>query len=219
MKQRISFIGLIILAISIVVFIFLPKSDSNQEKRSAEMEQSDKGENQTKSRISAEIEVFDFNDAVDISDFIAYLVINNKLKELNEPAPKTMFNATVKKVYKGNEEIKEIQILQEGNSEWVFNDNPLFSQNDEYILFLKRAVGKDFEGTDTYWILGQETNMYSVLDDNKIKKHALYDDELADIEDKKMTQMAMENEGKEVQVLDKIAFEEKINKLLNGSLK
>lgn len=59
---------------------------------------------------------------------------------MNEPVPKTVFNAQILETQKSDVkvELESIQIIQQGTDEILFNDNPIFNENEEYILFLKK---------------------------------------------------------------------------------
>lgn len=204
-NKYIGLIGSLVLFFSILGGFSFFKINSNETS-------TPKTENvvQAKGVIKAEVEVFEFEDAVNKSDVIAEVKIQTKKKELNDPSPKTIFEAKVKEGYKGIEKNVTINILQQGNSEWIFNENKLFSANEEYVLFLKKAVGEEFEGTNTYWILGEETNIYSSINDKEVLKNSYYDTVLADIENKSLTEEYKKKEKKDVQVLGKEQLKEKI---------
>ncbi|MBO9129454.1 hypothetical protein [Bacillus sp. 165] len=221
MKLKLVFIGTCMLIITIVTVLSFSKDKYDQTKNAVNVQNESNVQVTPKSQIKGEVEVYDFEDAVNISDLIAEIVINKKIKELDEPSPKTLYEATIKKAYKDAEKHQDIRILQQGNSQWLFNENKLFSEKEEYILFLKKAVGEEFEGTNTYWILGEETNMYSVIDTGKIKKHSFYEDDLMDIEDKNLTKILKEKEknNKDIQVLDKNKFEKKIIEIVDRQKK
>jgi len=181
--------------------------------------------------IWAEVNTYPFNEAVQKADLIAEITIVEELKELDDPSPKTVFNAKVLNVLKGSKDLQDIQVMQMGNHAWAFNDNKLFEPNESYILFLKKAVGKEFEGTNTYWILGEETYTYTVLDEKMVMKNADPLEELQDIENGEMTKKVNESKkvtlqtnlkskheielSKEVQILEKEKFINKIKVLAN----
>lgn len=130
--------------------------------------------------IDAEIELYEFNDAVSKSDFIAEIEVIDVLKEINDPSPKTIFRAKVIESLKGSSDEKEIFILQQGNGDFVFNENPLFEKGENYLLFLMETV--DLNMDISYWILGEVTGMYQVLDTSIAVKLAVKDETLKDIE-------------------------------------
>lgn len=167
-------------------------------------------------KIKAQIEVLPFEQSVIQTDLIAKIRIVNKVSELSEPSPKTLFQAEIIDVIKEDTALsnKVIHILQNGNSKWHFNENEMFSNNKEYVLFLKKAIG--LEDQNTYWILGEETGIYKVVDNGKIAKQAVRDEKLTDIEDKKLSQAQMQQHmaSKEIQVVDSLLFKEKINNIL-----
>ncbi|MGG3450165.1 hypothetical protein [Domibacillus aminovorans] len=59
---------------------------------------------------------------------------------VDENVPFTKFAFKVNKVYKGDiDKSKEIEFLQDGNSEMVFEDHPLLKVGKKYILFLRKS--------------------------------------------------------------------------------
>lgn len=168
-------------------------------------------ENETvhKNGIHAKLQTYNFEEAVNKADLIAEIEIEKYLEDIIEPSPKTLFDAKIINTFSGDTNLKNIMILQQGNKEYSFNENPLFKKGDKYILFLKKAVGDRFDGTDTYWLLSEETNIYSVINNNLIKKWALWDEELSSIEIKE------NSTNNNSQLLDKNLFEEKMKKVIN----
>lgn len=172
--------------------------------------------------IKASLQTFNFDQAVSESDLIVKIEVKSKIKELDEPSAKTLFSADIKDTYKadGSLSSSSIKILQAGNSTWLYEGSRPFSENDQYVLFLKKAVG--MEETDVYWILGEETGMYQDLRNGKLVKIALRDPELNDIEDEQLTQSLQEESNKElktateVQVVFESKFREKINQYLKA---
>lgn len=170
-------------------------------------------------RIDAEVEIFEFKEAVTKSDLVAKIEILDILKEVNEPSPKTIFRATLIESLKGSPQEKEIFVIQQGNSDYVFNDNPLFKKGENYLLFLMET--KDFDIEDSYWILGEETGMYKLLDQSIAVKLSVKEDELRKIEisDEKIVPFIQKNTGlnmneREMQVLKQ---DELINLIKNVS--
>lgn len=164
-----------------------------------------------KGKIHPELRVYTFEEVVKKADLIAEIEITRKVEELNEPSPKTLFEARILEGYKASEELETIKVLQEGNSEWLFDNSEQFKENEKYILFLKTAVGEEFKGTDTYWILGAHANTYSVLNDDQIMKQALYDEDLALIQD---TAKMMSLSSTEQQIFNKDVFLTKLDEVL-----
>lgn len=130
--------------------------------------------------IDGEVEIFEFEEAVAESDLIAQIEILDVLKEVNEPSPKTIFRAILTESLKGSSQAKEIFVIQQGNSDYVFNDNPLFKQGENYLLFLMET--EDFDIEDSYWILGEETGMYKLLDQSTAVKLSVKEEGLKKIE-------------------------------------
>lgn len=182
MKKKYLLMGFSVLIISFTFYSFdhLGKTNITSEQGKKIIQET--VDVKPKGTIKAELSVYPFQEAVKEADSIVEVQIIKKLEEINEPSPKTLFEATAIENYKGENNEKMIQILQEGNSEWVYEDNNLFQANDKYILFLKKYEGNEYDSDKTYWILGAQTNTYSVLNNNEIMKNAYYDEELSDIE-------------------------------------
>ena len=125
------------------------------------------------------VETFTIDDAVQKADIIAEVAIKEKVKELYEPNEKTIYNAQVVQMIKGDLAADAaIYIMQDGNSKVSINDNPQFQSKEQYIFILKKAVGFD----NTYWILGSETGVYEVIDENTVVKWAKPEEKLEAIE-------------------------------------
>lgn len=208
MKKTLGIISACVIGITASSYIYFSEvSSSDENKVNTTQQVSPKG------KVHAEINVYTFEEAVKKADLIAEVEITKKVKELSDPSPKTLFEARILEGFKESKELEIINVLQEGNSEWLYDDIEPFKENEKYILFLKTAVGEEFEGTDSYWILGAQTNTYSVLNDNKIMKNALYDEELALIEDVK-TRTLTANQVSENQVFDKDVFLKKVEEVI-----
>lgn len=203
MGKLISFVSILFLAIVIAWFVYTPNESINASKK---MEDTDIS---PKENIEAMIEAYSFEESVERSDLIAEVAIVSKIKEIDDPSPKTLFEAKVVNRLKGDTNQETIKVLQEGTSEWSFNGQEQFAEKEEYFLFLKKATGKDYDGTNTYWILGAQTNTYKIIQDNKVQKNAKHEVELEDIEDK-----ALSSVEQDLQVLDKEKFQNKIMDLL-----
>ncbi|MFN7249840.1 MAG: hypothetical protein ACK4M9_03525 [Anaerobacillus sp.] len=165
--------------------------------------------------ISAKLQTYPFEEAIKVSELIAEIKIIEKVQELNEPSPKTIFKATMTEVLKNDSGLPtdSLHFMQQGNSDWTFNDNEMFQQGEKYILFLKHA--KEIQEEHTYWILGEETGMYKIINDRYIAKLSERDEALADIEDIKLSdELKKSKNSKEIQVLQTEEFREKIKKSL-----
>lgn len=160
-------------------------------------------------------EAFSFRDAFKNADLIAEIEITEHVEDLNEPSPKSLFEGKLIKTYKNKKTLDKIRILQAGNQEYSYDEFSLFKPGEKYILFLKKAVGDGFVGTDTYWILGEETTIYSVLGPNSIYKWALKDPDLSTIE-LNDTSMKVKNDNYRGQLVDKKLFEEKIKSIVTA---
>lgn len=166
--------------------------------------------------ISAEIQTYQFEEAIKESELIAEIEITEKVRELNEPTAKTIYKAKIIEGIKKDSKLTtdNLYIMQQGNSEWTFNGNEMFQPREKYILFLKNAI--NIQEEDTFWILGEETGMYKKIDDKYIAKLSLRDEALADIEEKKLSDELTKTEKnlKEIQVILKEEFKEKIKNSL-----
>ncbi|QTD40291.1 hypothetical protein [Sporosarcina sp. Te-1] len=216
MKKVLRIIGIGIIGFTALFFII----SLNDSKDNSRLEV---GKNNTlsstKGKLHGELKTYSFDDAVNEAELIAEIIIEKQIKEIGEPpTPKTLFEATVTEIYKGPPNLDKIEVLQAGNSKWSFG-NELFSPDEKYILFLKKAVGEEFEGSDVYWIIGEETNTYSVVESDKVVKNALYDEDLKSIEEdvpllSNLHRITSQEE--EIQVLNKEKFEMKILELVSN---
>lgn len=163
--------------------------------------------------IQAEIIPFDSEETPKEADLVAEIIIGDKLEEVEEkPVPYTLFKAEIKEVIEGVPVSQNIVIKQQGNSEWVFNDNELFAPGEEYIFFLKETTVSKGD----YWILGEETGMFQVFGNEEVVKLAdpleEFEDIEIDLEESEKIEINSDNqeEFEEQQVLDKESFIEKI---------
>ena len=103
-----------------------------------------------------------------------------------------------------------IYVMQQGNDRMLFNDNPLFEQGEQYILFLKKAVGPTSEHyPNLYWILGEESNMYKDLGNETVEKMRYVDVSMSEL------QLEPGERDATTQILDKQRFIERIE-LISG---
>ena len=114
---------------------------------------------------SSSIEGFEFDKSYDEADIIAQVKILEWLGESNNPdeGESTFFKAKLEKTYKNtvDSSLKEIKLLQDGNSHYTNKELPLFKNGDKLILYLKKAVGEGYEGT--YWILGSYSGVFRII--------------------------------------------------------
>lgn len=167
-------------------------------------------ETNEKKTFRGQLEVFPFEDGVKQADLIVKVVLRENLGVLTEPVPKSIFNAQILSTQKSDPTLvsETISIMQQGNNEVLFNDNPLFQENEEYILFLKKAVDSVAEEyPNLYWILGEETNMYKNIRNNTVEKLGYIDKELYDVENNHTLNL---NETTNTQVLNEEEFIKKI---------
>ena len=114
---------------------------------------------------SSSIEGFEFDKSYNEADIIAQVEILEWLGESNNPdeGESTFFKAKLEKTYKNtvDNSLKEIRLLQDGNSHYTNKELPLFKIGDKLILYLKKAVGEGYEGT--YWILGSYSGVFRII--------------------------------------------------------
>lgn len=151
--------------------------------------------------IDAEVEVYEFQEAVSKADLIAQVEIMDIIEEVNDPSPKTIYRTIILESLKGRPETSEIYVMQQGNSEYVFNGNALFEQGDKYILFMMETEGLNIE--DSYYILGEETGMYKLTDQLTAVKLSVQEDMLEEIEitDLGIAPFSIEDTRHEIQIL------------------
>lgn len=117
-----------------------------------------------KGQFSVSVNSHNFEDSFKMADIVAQVKITEWLGETNEPTEKTTFKAQLEKTYKNDidKSLKEIKLLQEGNSNATIENFSLFKNNDKLVLFLKKVTGEDVDDT-TYWILGCHTSVFRVI--------------------------------------------------------
>lgn len=173
------------------------------------------GTEEQRGELHGELEILPFSKAVKETDLIAEVEIIEAVKEIDDPSPKTIFEVSIQKVHHGDSSLEkeERHVLQQGNSDWTFNENELFQTGDRYILFLKSTIGIDYAD---FWILGEEGGMYQVIDEEVVVKLAYDDEELQSAEAsepiKKEIFNLVEFDSQDVQILDKPKFIEMIQK-------
>jgi hypothetical protein len=108
--------------------------------------------------------------------------------------------------------------MQEGNSEWIYNNMRLFEAGEKHILILKKAKGYD----NTYWIIAGDANIYTIETvDNKeyAIKNSVKDDKLKKIQIEEMENIVKEKWEKKlskqeriknIQVMEKESFENEL---------
>lgn len=118
------------------------------------------------------IEGFDFNKTFKKADIIAEVTILEWLGEVTDEfkLETTTFRAELNKTFKSNEDnnLKEINIMQTGNSYYTIENSPLFKNGDKLILYLEKA-----EKEDGYFILGEQTGIFRIINAGKGKDYAV----------------------------------------------
>lgn len=181
----------------------------------AESTSSQSNANQRVGKIHGLVRDYPFEEMVLNSDKIAKVKIIKAVSEISEPSEKTIFEVEVVSdtLSKNNKDSKTINVMQAGNSKWIFNDNPMFSEGESYVLFLKEAVGYD----NTYWILGEETGVYEVFDKDILIKWSKLVPELSSLKDlsaAKKINPNVERYNKEFQIVSETELSRKINEVI-----
>lgn len=127
--------------------------------------------------INALLESYTIEEASEYADVVAEVTIIDTLFEVDDTIPYTVLEVEVNQLFKGNTKEK-FTIKQQGNSKAVVNAVSIFEKGNKYILFLKETgvVKSD------YWIIGEESGMYQVVNDDLILKLLGDDEELREIE-------------------------------------
>jgi hypothetical protein len=100
----------------------------------------------------------DLKSAINNSDLVIDLTISSWISE-DKDNIYTLFNANVNSCLKGNSP-DQIVLSQFGSSEFTLKDYPLFDVGDRMIVFLKKAIGLDYE--DAYYIIGEYTSIIDI---------------------------------------------------------
>lgn len=165
----------------------------------------------TKCKMEADMIVLPFEEAIETADLIAKLSIDHIIKELDSPSYKTLFQATVLNVVKGDKELTTVNILQGGNSKCSFNENELFLPGEQYYLILNNATQDGLE--NTFYIQGEETGMYKSIEDGYIVKLAYRDSHLSSIDDVSLVSKLQASYDKQIMVFEEQKFIDKISEL------
>lgn len=208
--------------VTLVIVIVL--SACSQTNESASQDKSDNYSNGTEvaeesGGIDAEVESFKLEEATEQADLIGEVTITEKVEEIKaDPIPYTVFKAKVNNSFHGEVINEEITIKQQGDSEWTFNGNELFEEGEKYIFFLKETIASKAD----YWIIGEGTGMFEILDNEIIVKLNEPIEQLKDVElpnQSKNNGLSVEekSKGKSGQLLDKKQFIEKIKAKGGGS--
>jgi hypothetical protein len=118
-----------------------------------------------KGQFSASIMSYNFEDSFNKADIVAQVKITEWLGETKDSFEMTTFKAKLEKTYKNDvadRDLKEIKLLQDGNSKYTVENFSLFKNNDKLVLFLKKATGEEVDDT-TYWILGGYASVFRVI--------------------------------------------------------
>lgn len=120
--------------------------------------------------------VFTLSEAFLDADLVAEVIITGWLDEIinqENVSELTYFKANIIKTYKNITELDtdEITILQSGNSDWTYQNYPLFQNGDRLLLCLKSYTNERFTRGNTNCFMiagGQQTELYIVEEDNQL---------------------------------------------------
>lgn len=101
---------------------------------------------------------YTFESAFAEADVVALIEVGNWLAEDNG-LYQTYYEAAVIRSYKGDAP-EAFTLLQDGSSSMTMKAYPLFTSRNELLVFLKEAVGTDYE--NAYWIMGSFTTILDV---------------------------------------------------------
>ncbi|BBI31510.1 hypothetical protein [Cohnella abietis] len=216
-RKKFVLVFLLFVLVATTLYFYDDKPQSTQNENVANINAPSDDFTKRVGNIHGLLEVLPFNEMVKKSDKIVKVKINSKLKEINEPSAKTIFEAEViNDIYsKDNDGIRKINIMQAGNSQWSFNNNPLFAPGDVYVLFLKKTVKFDLE--NTYWLIGEETSVFEQVDSNTLIKWSHPEPELGSISDQKLIDKWVEKDerfNKDIQTVTESDLLEITNKIL-----
>jgi len=118
-----------------------------------------------KGQMSASVMGMELDTSFKDADIVAEVQIREWLgeRQKGEELQKTIFRASLEKIFKNSidNNLKEIKLIQDGNSDYTIENYPLFKNNDRLLLYLKKAVGEGYE--NTYWILGGHTGIFRII--------------------------------------------------------
>lgn len=118
-----------------------------------------------KGQMSASVMDMELDTSFKDADIVAEVKIREWLgeRQKGEELQKTIFRASLGKIFKNSidNNLKEIKLIQDGNSDYTIENYPLFKNNDRLLLYLKKAVGEGYE--NTYWILGGHTGIFRII--------------------------------------------------------
>lgn len=212
MKKKIAFI-LFPLVLLVGIFLIFNSEPESIPTASSELTSN----NVNRGHIHGSLVHLEFEEAITKADLIAMVKIGKVIEEFEEPVPKTLLDATIVEILKGDSETNSIQVLQHGNSNWIVNDNELLQEGKQYLLFLKESA--TIEQPNTYWILGEESTIYEDLGNNLLKKIAYPDPSLSSIENVSMSKKfnTESDNDIEVQILDQSLFYKLIQNEVNNN--
>lgn len=107
------------------------------------------------------LEAFSLDSLIEDAEIIAEIRIAERTKEISKPFEATFFKADIIHTYKGQYNNKQIEVMQEGNSDITFEEYPLFKTGDKLIVFLVKQEGEEY-----YWIKGGYGSLIYVNEDS-----------------------------------------------------
>lgn len=120
--------------------------------------------------------IFTLSEAFLDADLVAEVIITGWLGEIinqENVSELTYFKANIIKTYKNITDLDtdEITILQSGNTDWTYENYPLFQNGDHLLLCLKSYTNERFTGGHKNCFMitgGQQTELYLVEEDDQI---------------------------------------------------
>ncbi|MFD1066390.1 hypothetical protein [Oceanobacillus locisalsi] len=200
------------------ILFLLVACNQQDESGNPSVSESDDTDDIVSGGIEAEIKPFHLADATEDADLIAQVTILEKVDEVHaEPVPYTVFRAEVAESIEGEPSSETVTIKQLGDSEWPINNNAFFEPGEEYIFFLNETS----ESNSDYWIIGEETGFFQVLDDDTVVKLVHSIPELKEAESDNVNELNISTEelkmATDEQVLDKQKFINLLNHLEEDS--
>lgn len=137
-KYLLSGAGVSVLALGL--FGFYSEDEKTVAKKEVTKQEAAVTNNEPKMATSATFPDYTFEELNQQAEFIVEgkptAVLDSYM--VDGDVPFTKFSFKVNKVHKGELDSKEIELIQDGNSEMTFVEHPLLEINKKYVLYLKR---------------------------------------------------------------------------------
>ncbi|WP_080873461.1 hypothetical protein [Oceanobacillus timonensis] len=201
------------LVLFFTVLFLLVACNQQDETSNPNVSESDDTDEIVPGGIDAEIIPFNLENATEDADLIAQVTILEKVEEVSiEPVPYTVFRVDVTESIEGEPINETVTIKQLGDSEWSINNNEFFEPGEEYIFFLNETS----ESNSDYWIIGEETGFFQVLDDDTVVKLVNSIPELRDAESDNVNELNTSTEELKMATDEQVLDKQKLINLLNN---